>query len=70
MVSHGDEIHYQWTHDKLGVEDSEMSLAITTMWTNFVKVGHPTPDPEDLGVTWEPVTKDDIRQWQMMAMKH
>ena len=39
-----------------------MSLALTTMWTNFVKMGHPTPDPRDLGVTWEPVTKDDIRQ--------
>ena len=47
-----------------------MSLAITTMWTNFVKVGHPTPDPGDLGVTWEPVTMDDIRQWLMMAMIH
>ena len=62
VVCHGDELHYQWTHDTLGPEDARMSLAITTMWTNFVKFGHPTPDPGDLGVTWDPVTKGDIRQ--------
>ena len=62
IVCHGDEIHYQWTQEPLDQEDARMSLALTTMWTNFVKMGHPTPDPRDLGVTWEPVTKDDIRQ--------
>ena len=62
IVCHGDELHYQWTHQQLDAEDARMSLALTTMWTNFVKTGHPTPDPGDLGVTWEPVTKDDIRQ--------
>ena len=31
------------------------------MWTNFVKVGNPTPDPGEVGVSWEPVTKDDVR---------
>lgn len=38
-----------------------MSLRMTTMWTNFVKFGNPTPDPAEVGVSWEPVTKDDIR---------
>ena len=65
-MSHGDELHYQWTNQELGEEDARMSLAMTTMWTNFVKLGHPTQDPGELGVTWEPVTKDDIRFWAII----
>ena len=30
---------------------------MTTMWTNFVKFGNPTPDTGE----WSKVTKDDIR---------
>ena len=30
---------------------------MTTMWTNFVKFGDPTPDTGE----WSRVTKDDIR---------
>ena len=30
---------------------------MTTMWTNFVKFGNPTPDTGE----WSRVTKDDIR---------
>ena len=30
-------------------------------WSNFVKYGNPTPKPEELGVSWEPVTSEDYR---------
>ena len=39
------------------------TVQVTTMWTNFVKFGHPTPAQADMGYTWEPVTAGDIRSW-------
>ena len=66
-VGHADDLYLEWDHleneeYQLNTEDSEMSLAVTTMWSNFVKYGDPTPEGEDsVGVVWEPVTKDDIR---------
>ena len=44
----------------LNEEDSKVSLMMTTMWTNFVKYGNPTPDP-DHGPAWEQVTADERR---------
>ena len=46
------------TKDELH-QDVRMSLRLTTMWTNFVKFGNPTPDPREVGVSWEPVNKDE-----------
>ena len=45
----------------LNEEDSRVSLVMTTMWSNFVKYGEPTPEPEELGVSWKPVTSEDYR---------
>ena len=62
-VSHSDELVLQWNpmgrDHPLNQDDSEVSLAMTTMWTNFVKYGHPTPPDQDLGFTWAPVTPDN-----------
>jgi len=59
-VSHSDELVLQWNplgrDHPLNQEDAEVSLALTTMWTNFVKHGHPTPLDQELGYTWSPVT--------------
>ena len=44
----------------LNEEDSKVSLMMTTMWTNFVKFGNPTPDPEQ-GLIWEQVTAHERR---------
>lgn len=38
-----------------------MSLKMTTMWTNFVKFGDPTPPDQSLDFTWEPVTQENLR---------
>ena len=61
-VSHIDDLYLQWDWEYLNEEDSRVSLAMTTMWTNFAKYGNPTPAGEDsLSFVWDPVTKDDIR---------
>ena len=62
-VAHADELYLQWAHmdnveHPLNQEDSEISLRLTTMWTNFVKYGNPTPPEQDLGFTWNPVTPE------------
>ena len=38
---------------------------MTTMWTNFVKFGNPTPDTGE----WSRVTKDDIRYRVTIAQR-
>ena len=38
-----------------------MSLKMTTMWTNFVKFGDPTPPDLSLDFTWEAATQEDLR---------
>ena len=60
-VSHIDDLFLQWDWEHLNEEDSRVSLAMTTMWTNFAKYGNPTPAENNLGFVWDPVTKDDIR---------
>ena len=63
-MSHSDETILQWGYEHdydLNDEDARMSLRLTTMWTNFVKFGNPTPDPDEVGVSWNPVTKNDVR---------
>ena len=38
-----------------------MSLKMTTMWTNFVKFGDPTPPDLSLDFTWEAANQEDLR---------
>ena len=58
-VGHSDELYLQWHNVQnvdrpLNREDAEMSLSMTTMWTNFVKYGNPTPDDHNLSFKWNP----------------
>ena len=43
----------------LNAEDSKVSLMMTTLWSNFVKFGNPTPDVSQFGLTWDPVTQEE-----------
>ena len=44
----------------LDSRDSEMSLLLTTMWTNFAKSGDPnTPQPLETSTSWEPRTEQN-----------
>ena len=36
-------------------------LRMTTMWTNFVKFGDPTPPDQSLDFTWEAAKHEDVR---------
>ena len=56
--SHIDDMYLLWDWGHLNEEDSRVSLMMTTMWTNFVKFGHPTPDL-NLGVIWDPVNEQE-----------
>lgn len=29
-------------------------------WGNFLKYGNPTPDENEFGLTWKPITKDNL----------
>jgi len=63
-VGHSDELYLQWTHKDmeeyhLNAEDSKVSLMMTTLWSNFVKFGNPTPDISQFGLTWDPVTQEE-----------
>ena len=45
-VTHSDELYFFWnpfweSDYPLNMRDSEMSLKLTTMWTNFAKTGDP-----------------------------
>ena len=47
-VGHADELWLQWDpygdhHYGLPTDDLEVSRYITTMWSNFIKSGDPTP---------------------------
>ena len=64
-VGHSDEQFLQWLpygdDVTLNSQDLEMSWKMTTMWTNFVKFGHPTPPGDDLEVRWDAVSAEDLR---------
>ena len=60
------QLFLQWDHldgvpHPLDREDAAASLRLTTLWTNFVKYGHPTPPGSELGITWQPFTQTDQR---------
>ncbi|CAK1592681.1 unnamed protein product [Parnassius mnemosyne] len=61
-AAHADEIGYLFDlsiMDTPSEEDQLIIDRITTLWTNFVKYGDPTPDTSDLlPVKWSPVEKD------------
>lgn len=63
-VGHSDEQFLQWRpygdNLTLNTRDLEMSWKMTTMWTNFVKVGDPTPDGE-MEVVWDASRAGDVR---------
>ena len=43
-----------------------MSWKMTTMWTNFVKYGDPTPPGDDLEIRWDAVSAEDVR-WDIIS---
>ncbi|KAJ8723650.1 hypothetical protein PYW07_007630 [Mythimna separata] len=67
-ASHGDELDYLFdsqlnpsnvTEDEqLAIDAAVIRSRLTTLWTNFVKSGNPTPEPTELlPFTWVPITK-------------
>ena len=65
-VGHSDEMYLQWNHYsgedyQLNERDLQMSLKMTTMWTNFAKYGNPTPPDQSLDFTWEAAKHEDVR---------
>ncbi|KAJ8714258.1 hypothetical protein PYW08_007878 [Mythimna loreyi] len=68
-ASHGDELAYLFdtefnpfanaTEDEqLAADKALVRSRLTTLWTNFVKFGNPTPEPSELlPFTWIPITK-------------
>jgi len=67
-VSHSDELYYMWNpyfgqEYPLNQDDTMISAYFTTMWSNFIKYGDPTPpsSSHDLEVTWNPQTLEDRR---------
>ena len=62
-VSHADEIFLLWNNLNGGLDEADTTVSkyFTTMWTNFIKFGDPTPPGTDLPFTWEPITKSDRR---------
>ena len=66
-MSHADELFFLW-NNLIGIEfklfdefDTLVSKYMTTMWSNFVKEGDPTPPGTFMPFTWEPITKSDKR---------
>merc|ERR1711974_197280 len=65
-VSHSDESYleweplYNWSHP-LNESDAAVSRYITTMWSNFIKQGDPTPVGSGLQVHWDPQTTENRR---------
>ena len=63
-VTHSDELYFMWnpfynTSYPLNVADGEMSLRLTTLWTNFAKTGDPNlPVSPDTGLTWRELSPD------------
>jgi len=59
-VTHSDELYFLFStyygeEYPLNEEDGQLSLKLTSMWTNFAKYGHPTPTVEAL---WQPSQVD------------
>ncbi|CAK1554317.1 unnamed protein product [Leptosia nina] len=64
-AAHADELGYFFdmtTLDKNVNEDDQIIVdRVTTMWTNFVKHGNPTPEASDLlPIAWPKATKDTL----------
>ncbi|CAG4948804.1 unnamed protein product [Parnassius apollo] len=65
-AGHGDELGYLFKNDfqkdvEPTAQDIKMRERMLRLWTNFSKVGNPTPDENHyLTVTWLPVTKDNL----------
>ncbi|XP_063380287.1 juvenile hormone esterase-like [Cydia fagiglandana] len=62
-ATHADEIGYlfdvAFLQPFMSEEDRRMIDVMTTMWTNYVKYGNPTPEPTDLlPLKWDPVTAE------------
>ena len=63
-VTHSDELYFMWnpfynTSYPLNVADGEMSLRLTTLWTNFAKTGDPNlPVSPDTGLAWRELSPD------------
>ena len=63
-VTHSDELYFMWNpfyniSYPLNDQDKEMSLKLTTLWTNFAKTGDPNlPDSPGTGVTWAELSRD------------
>ncbi|CAF4913083.1 unnamed protein product [Pieris macdunnoughi] len=61
-AAHADELGYLFDvsfFDVMSEDDQLVIDRMTTMWTNFVKYGNPTPEVTDLlPVSWPAVTKD------------
>ncbi|CAH2074947.1 unnamed protein product, partial [Iphiclides podalirius] len=61
-ASHGDELFYLFYNflNKKPYDEQEklreLSMKVTTLWTNFAKFGNPTPD-NSLGAKWPPYTR-------------
>ncbi|XP_044745324.1 uncharacterized protein LOC123307172 [Coccinella septempunctata] len=63
-VCHADELGYLFRtffSPKMveGSRESETVKRMVTLWTNFAKFGNPTPEGNDLNLTWQPATKDN-----------
>ena len=78
-VSHADELYLMWNpllrvHFPLIDEaDIAVSKHMTTMWSNFVKFGNPTPPGQDKSIEWEPVSKTQKKYLRIQkdpAMEH
>ncbi|KOB69017.1 Uncharacterized protein OBRU01_17376 [Operophtera brumata] len=62
-AAHADEISYQfdvsYMTDEPTPQDQTVIDRVTTLWSNFVKYGNPTPATSELlPVTWTPVSQD------------
>ncbi|CAH0719120.1 unnamed protein product, partial [Brenthis ino] len=63
VAAHGDELGYlfdiSFYKEQPSEADQRIIDQITTLWTNFVKYGEPTPEVSDLlPIQWIPTTKD------------
>ncbi|XP_068622296.1 juvenile hormone esterase-like isoform X2 [Battus philenor] len=65
-AGHMDDLGYLFKNDfqkdaKPSEQDIKMRERMLRLWTNFAKVGNPTPDKNHyLSVTWQPVTEENL----------
>ncbi|XP_071052670.1 juvenile hormone esterase-like isoform X2 [Onthophagus taurus] len=59
-VCHADDLQYLFHFDELFNGDAKVSKILAETWTNFVKTGNPTPDDNELGIKWKPISTDDM----------